>query len=438
MGEVRLSPIPKFQHERTSALSLQHHSNKVSPSDNTNEPKQQCRGVLIPPDIMTCLQDGMINPTECLLLAVVDSFVNARGLGCWASNTTLGNTLGGLSRKHVSDMIAKLIKIGLIIRKGWKYTDDGKSVRVIETIWSRIEIKGMGEGVRKDPEGGVRINPDSPETAVPPSGNFQNKQSIDDITYCRHDATASGDDAKPIKSNGKPTKVKARGDSQTSGQARSSNGSTKGEERSRVVGDVNPEPKEEGNGKRHARGQARSHSNKINGFPVGEGKPVRASVDVTEFGNRMAILLRDGLMAKNKIMRPVSVEKWSISLREMRTLLMDSRKLTRQEAEGSIEDLINDHVKHIRDDYQPEAYSADTFCKKYESIERARDRRSRKRKPIKTIKNDNGSVKRIYPDDPEYDQYLPDEDTHSVKIIAIDAATGRVMSRDEFTDDEDY
>lgn len=120
-----------------------------------NEPQQEFRGVWIPPEIFNLLETGELSTTEILLLALVDSYVRCKGDGCWASNGRLGEQLGGLTKKHVSDLIAELIKKKWIVRHGWKKTSRGSS-RILETAWSRIsKHKGRGvSGKNRKGEGG--------------------------------------------------------------------------------------------------------------------------------------------------------------------------------------------------------------------------------------------------------------------------------------------
>jgi hypothetical protein len=97
------------------------------------------RGVWMPADVFAFVADGVITPTEAILLSIVDSFVNPKGDGCWASNATLGRMVA-VSGKQVSKMVKHLKELGLVIDVGKKRVK-GKDMRVIEAQWSRVVLK---------------------------------------------------------------------------------------------------------------------------------------------------------------------------------------------------------------------------------------------------------------------------------------------------------
>lgn len=96
------------------------------------------RGVGIPAEIFNLLVENEITPTEVILLALVDSAVDSKGLGCWMTNATLARYLG-VTRLHVRRLVSKLKKRGLLIHFGWKKVGNLK-FRILETSWSRVRV----------------------------------------------------------------------------------------------------------------------------------------------------------------------------------------------------------------------------------------------------------------------------------------------------------
>src|SRR5687768_1005179 len=75
------------------------------------------RGTLVPPEVMHLLSDGKIDTTEFTLLSVIDSLVDSKGEGCWASNAYLGWMLDR-HPDQISRIIQSLKKQGLLRQVG--------------------------------------------------------------------------------------------------------------------------------------------------------------------------------------------------------------------------------------------------------------------------------------------------------------------------------
>ena len=110
----------------------------------SKEPTTKFRGSFIPAEIFHLLEDGTINPTEFALLAVIDSLVDARGVGCWASNSYLAKRVN-VHIDRLRDILQKLKKMGLVIEVGY-FLMEGLKRRTLETPWSRVDISKVGVG----------------------------------------------------------------------------------------------------------------------------------------------------------------------------------------------------------------------------------------------------------------------------------------------------
>lgn len=93
-------------------------------------------------------------------------------------------------------------------------------------------------------------------------------------------------------------------------------------------------------------------------FPDQEEQPQQKSPTV-----KAAEELHKQLLARRKVMRPPNIQKWAESFRKL--LLESDLGITR------FEKVLYWYVQHIdEDDYMPAAYSAQTFCDKFLTIER--------------------------------------------------------------------
>lgn len=109
--------------------------------DHTPRPtileKLHWRDLRIPGDIFVLLTEHVLNPTEVLLLAIIDGGVRVRGEGCWITNQEFANALRLKRKRNVEKMIAKLKSLGLVKQVGWKIWQ-GQKCRLLETKWSRV------------------------------------------------------------------------------------------------------------------------------------------------------------------------------------------------------------------------------------------------------------------------------------------------------------
>ena len=136
---------------------------ETPPEDNGKQPTSseffspKFRGTWAPADLHILIYEGKITSSEFVLLQIIDSLVEARGDGCWASNAYLAARMHK-SEIYVKKMIKKLKRLGLVEFAGWKKAG-GKEYRMLETAWSRIQPKQEGgTGIAGyTPEGGTGI-----------------------------------------------------------------------------------------------------------------------------------------------------------------------------------------------------------------------------------------------------------------------------------------
>jgi hypothetical protein len=126
-------------------------------------PTKKFRGTWNPPELFYLLEEGDITTTDFVLLSIIDSLVDARGEGCWASNGYLAKRLRVRS-DHIQASIRKLCEIGLLRRVGTKKFQ-GRLHRVLETRWSRVNIRTDG------------INPMGPPGYIPPRDDSSDEES---------------------------------------------------------------------------------------------------------------------------------------------------------------------------------------------------------------------------------------------------------------------
>lgn len=126
---------------------------------NDDTPCPKYRGFWVHADLDALVEEGVINTTEMYLACIIDTYVSAKGEGCWASNEHLAKRIGLKSPTHVAEMIAKLKALGLVKQVGWKVTPTGR-FRILETKWSRLDGPG---GIGKNPESGIPPSSGPPE-----------------------------------------------------------------------------------------------------------------------------------------------------------------------------------------------------------------------------------------------------------------------------------
>lgn len=106
------------------------------------------RGTWIPAEVHEALREGKITPTEVVLLTVIDSLVDPRGEGCWASNAYLAKQIHK-SVIQTKRLIGHLLRIKMLVPRGWKTTNQNR-FRLLETAWSR-----GGRGIIDDTTGRI-------------------------------------------------------------------------------------------------------------------------------------------------------------------------------------------------------------------------------------------------------------------------------------------
>lgn len=125
---------------------------------------KQFRGAHAPPELFDLVSSGEVSGELAWLALVIDTYVNARGEGCFASNETLGRDIHK-SPRQVQLMIRMLRgyrkekgkwkrKSPQLVRVvGWKKMQNGMTLRILETRWSRLDIDSEWE--HSEPEGGT-------------------------------------------------------------------------------------------------------------------------------------------------------------------------------------------------------------------------------------------------------------------------------------------
>jgi hypothetical protein len=107
-----------------------------SHSDTYNNqplPKARFTGIFIPVEI---LEISDLSPTEMILLSWIDALYDKEYGGCYARNEYIGKKLG-LGEKHVSDLIAKLIKKDLVEKV--KFDGRTRVIRACKEKWYKQE-----------------------------------------------------------------------------------------------------------------------------------------------------------------------------------------------------------------------------------------------------------------------------------------------------------
>jgi hypothetical protein len=139
-------------------------------------PQFQFRGIWLPAEIIEQFLEGSLNKTDLLLLIVIESLVENRGRGCFATNAYLAKATGSKNGVYISQCISKLVKAKLV--KITNKTVNRKPARYLETSWSRSvqensgyspELKG-GYSSQLYPynEGVIKIKEEGASASLPP------------------------------------------------------------------------------------------------------------------------------------------------------------------------------------------------------------------------------------------------------------------------------
>jgi hypothetical protein len=165
-------------------------------------PQPQFRGWWIPVAVVRLLESGAINPTETILLGMIDGLVS-EDRGCFATNAYLAEKLN-LKPRRVQVMLAKLKDLGLIRVVG----QDARR-RYLETCWSRPEIgaqKNARQGrskMRPDRKGDdtsyLSAGPDRPSTGNGEGESMPFFQELEDAKETKDRGKASQADTNNAK-----------------------------------------------------------------------------------------------------------------------------------------------------------------------------------------------------------------------------------------------
>lgn len=111
---------------------------------------------VVHPEIMECWSDGLLTPTEVLLLMLIDSLVS-RTRGCFASNAFLAQ------RMHMHPRAIRRLILNLREKQLLTVSMKRNNQREIETAWSRPLQESLRRGAMHGPGvGPVRPASDSP------------------------------------------------------------------------------------------------------------------------------------------------------------------------------------------------------------------------------------------------------------------------------------
>lgn len=272
--------------------------------------KLQFRCLIFPADLVMEVEEGRMTRDEAWLAMYIDGFVIAKGEGCWASNAYLAKRML-LSTRQVKRMIRHLKEIGIVKEIGKKRIGT-RDFRILETVWSRVEKEIVYK--RIDDTHDTHMG----DTHVPQS----NKDKID-ITPCR----SSGKSVAPLLPShdsdverNPPKKKKCVPSSENSLAPLAPSTDT--------------------------------------GFFNSDNKSVSTSKKECAF----AIKLHEALIKKNKLMRKQSsLKKWERSFSEFIRSVPAFEII-------KIENVLDWYCKNIGGPMIPEAYSADSFIKKYPNI----------------------------------------------------------------------
>lgn len=125
--------------------------------NHNQEPKTRFTGIFIPVEILNIVD---LTPTDIILLSWIDALYCKDHGGCYAKNDYLGKKLH-LKEKSVSEIISKLMKIGLVEKVGF----DGRTrvIRACKEKWYQPEsASGLNRSLHPVKTGGRgRSEPES-------------------------------------------------------------------------------------------------------------------------------------------------------------------------------------------------------------------------------------------------------------------------------------
>lgn len=130
--------------------------------------------------------------------------------------------------------------------------------------------------------------------------------------------------------------------------------------------------------------------------PPEEDKPSPES-----FGKKLAAFAHKGISKARKIQRKVSLKSWERSFNDLLVKVKKGYELDASKSKDLIWKVVRYHIDHIKDLYQPKAYSAKSICDRFEDLEEAMNRSdsklNKKDKSTTTSSSPDGSssVKKI-------------------------------------------
>lgn len=102
-----------------------------------DDSKREWEGSFVPKEAFDLLEQGLITPTELVLLTIINSLVNKnKQHGCYAKNATLARLMN-LSPRHTQLCISRLLELGLI-KKYWA-PHNGETSRYFVTAYKTLE-----------------------------------------------------------------------------------------------------------------------------------------------------------------------------------------------------------------------------------------------------------------------------------------------------------
>lgn len=157
--------------------------------DDCLGPERSFRGVNCPVELFDLVEQGTLSGEVAFLALTIDSLVNVKGEGCWASKAFLAKKVGKTSRQVQRDL--KILEgyreedgqwvwrgPRLIRQVGWK-TVRGQRYRILETRWSRIDLSehnNTGGETEMSPRGETEMSPRGGRQKCLPRSNGSNSK----------------------------------------------------------------------------------------------------------------------------------------------------------------------------------------------------------------------------------------------------------------------
>ncbi len=303
--------------------------NRITESESSEHHEPKFRGTWTPAEVHHLLAEGEVTPTEFVLLTVIDSLVDSRGKGCWASNAYLAERLRK-TPDHIKHLIGGLKAMGLLKQVGWKRIE-GRDYRLLETAWSRVSRGAIKTHLDK------RIGGDR----SPPTGGIKTPQSLIPSELSKEERTSCRSAAPPDRSC----------DSSQSQE---------------------PTPKQSPSNDKAAPSGKKKEGTPQAAKPVPTGflESLNGHAEDTDY--QLAAQLADLLVGKKKALRHrIKLRSWAAAFRE----------LLKEIPEDEIRDTMEQYVRLIDAPYMVQTFSAVTFCEKFRQVQSAIKRVQEAAKP---------------------------------------------------------